>query len=358
MSWMKKAAVAAMAGMLLVAAGCSSGKSSKQVLQDSYKKMAEVQSYTYSGTLGFDQLEVPEAEADEVGAVLDIIKGAKVAFDGQFDMDAKRTDLKLKLEWQADGTSTTLEVPFIVTEESAYLKIPSFPIIPTELTSKFIEIDLKELAEDQGAEIFSQTDKQRELSAKLLDAIINPFEEKEYFSKPKAADVQGLPEGAKYDQLVQFKVTNETFEPALELALNKVVPAVIDLIAANEEYLKLTGLNKENLDSAKQYVADNSPTILEQAKKTVKVNEISITNGLKDDYVAYQGIDTDLAITPEDGSGEIKLDMYVRMQYEDINKKQTFKQEIPTDTMTLDEALAVFGLDTSALEALEEEALQ
>jgi len=346
--WFKKAAVVAMASVLLVAAGCSSGKSTKEALQDSLSKMSEVHSYAFTGTLGFDNLELPAGEADELGGAMitDMLKGAKLSFDGQYEMDAKRTDVNVKLEWKSEGTSTSVEVPLIVTEEKAYFKVPSIPLfpLPEELTSKFIEVDLKKLAEEQGvANTFSQTDKQRELSVKLLDAIIAPYEEKDYFFAPKAKDVQGLPEGEKYDKIVQFKVTNETFEPALELALNKVVPTVIDLLASDEEYLKLLGVKKEDLDKSKQYVADNGPKLLEQAKKAVKVKEISVTGGLKDNYLTYQGIDADLSVTPEDGSGEVKADMYLRMQYKDVNKKQAFKQQIPSDTTTLEDAMSIFS---------------
>jgi hypothetical protein len=353
MKWMQRAAILALVAILFVVAGCSSSKPSKEALVDSLKKMSEMHAYAFSGTIGINDITIPANESDDLGMtamIASMLKGAKLSFDGQFDRDAKRTDVTMKVEYSSEGVSTTLEVPMIMTDEKMYMKIPNLPFLPLpeDLTSKFIEIDLKKLMEEQGttdAPVINN-DKMIKLSSDMVLAMIEPFESKEYFSEPKAADVQGLPQDAKYDSLVQFQLTNENFPAALDTILNKVAPAVIDLLASDEEYLKLIGVKKEDLDTVKQQLTENSAQWVEQAKKAVKVNDFKLTTGVKDGYMTFQGINADIAVSDE-SIGETKLNMYVHSTYSAINEKQTFKQEIPTDTTTLEDLANSFGLDMS-----------
>lgn len=353
MKWIQRFAVVSMLGSLLVAAGCSSSSSPKETIVDALSK--EMTSYAFNGTVGFDNVEIPagaaadEAEALGVSTVAGMLKGAKMTFDGQYDKDAKRIDVTLKLEWTAEGTATTVEVPIIATEEKVYVKVPNLPFLPLpeELTKNYLEFDMKELAEQSGVDaadlnFFADNEKYVKLGKDIVNTIVTPFEEKDYFFAPKADEVQGLPEGAKYDDLVQFKITDETFEPALEVIVNKVAPAIIDLLSKEEDYLKQLDLTKEDLETAKKELADNGSEAIKEAKKAVKINELALTGGVNDGFMEFQGVDINIDITTE-GSDAANIDLYVRSEYKDINKKQTFEQEIPTETTTLEELEEVFG---------------
>ncbi|EFM10843.1 conserved hypothetical protein [Paenibacillus curdlanolyticus YK9] len=348
MKWIQRCAIIVMAAMLLVAAGCSSSKPPKEVLETSMTKMSEMKSYGFTGTIGFDDVNIPAEEADALGVsmVTSILKGAKLTFEGQYEKEPYRMDLNLKLEVKGDGSTTSFEVPILMNQNDLYVKIPTIPglPIPEELTSKFIKIDLKKLAEEQGTELpFNDMDKQVKLGTDIMNTIITSFDEKDYFFEPKAEEVQGLPKDGDYDQIVQFKITDETFAPALELIVNKVAPAVIDLLAKDEDYLKLADITKEDLDEAKKQLAENGPDAIKELKKAVKINEFAITGGVKDKYMTYQGIYANIAVKPEDSEDEVKVDMYVRSEYKDINKKQTFKHDIPTDTISMEDAMQMFG---------------
>jgi hypothetical protein len=351
MKWLQRTTILAMIAVLLVVAGCSSNKPAKDVLVDSLKKMSEMHAYAFSGTVGVNDISIPASESDELGAgsmLTSMLKGSKLTFDGQYDRDAKRTDMKLKLEYKSDGVSTTLEIPIIMTDEKMYVKIPNLPFfpLPEDMTSKFIELDLKKLMEEQGTETAApaiDNDKLIKLSSDMMLAIVEPFESKDYFSKPKAADVEGLPQDVKYDDLIQFQLTDETFPAAVDIIANKVAPAILDLLS-NEEYMKLLNLKKEDLDKAKQQLTDNSAQAIEEIKKAVKVNNFNMTAGVKDGYVTFQGLNADIVVT-DGNKGETKLNLYVQNQYSAINEKPTFKQEIPTDTMKLEDLVQMLGLD-------------
>lgn len=351
MKWMQRTAILAMVAILFVVAGCSSSKPSKEALVDSLKKMSEMHAYAFSGTVGVNDITIPAVESDELGItsmLSSFLKGSKISFDGQYDRDAKRTDVTMKLEYKTDGVSTTLEVPVIMTGEKMYLKIPNLPSLPESMTSKFVEIDLKKMMEEQGATDVPtiDNDKMIKLSSDMILAMVEPFESKDFFSEPKAADVQGLPQDAKYDSLVQFQLTNENFPAAVDTILNKVAPAIIDLLSSDEEYLKLINVKKEDFDKAKQQITDNSAQWSEEVKKAVKVNDFKLTTGVKDGYMTFQGINADIVVSDE-GQGETKLNMYATSTYSAINEKQTFKQEIPTDTIKLEDLANSFGLDLS-----------
>ncbi|GMK40917.1 hypothetical protein PCCS19_39730 [Paenibacillus sp. CCS19] len=353
MKWMQRTAILAMVAILFVVAGCSSSKPSKETLVDSLKKMSEMKAYAFSGTVGINDITIPVNESDELGVssmVTSLLKGSKLSFDGQYDRDAKRTDITMKLEYKTDGASTTLEIPMIMADDKAYVKIPNLPFLPLpeNITGKFIEIDTKQLLEEQGAADAPvlDNDKMIKLSSDMVLAMIEPFESKEYFSEPKKADVEGLPQDAKYDSLIQFQLTNDNFPAAIGIILNKVAPALIDLLASDEEYLKLINLKKEDLDKVKQEIATNSAQWVEEAKKAIKVNDFKLTTGVKDGYMTFQGINADIVVRDEN-QGETKLNMFAQSTYSAINEKQTFKQEIPTDTTKLEELANSFGVDLS-----------
>ncbi|PWV97413.1 hypothetical protein DFQ01_12156 [Paenibacillus cellulosilyticus] len=353
MKWMQRVTVLAMIAVLLVVAGCSSSdKPAKDAVVDSLKKMSEMNAYAFTGTIGINDVSIPTSESDKFGFATfftSMLKGAKISFDGQYDRDAKRTDMTMKVEYKSDGSSTTLEVPVIMTDEKMFVKIPNVPFfpLPESITSKFIEIDMKQLMEEQGAGTAAtalDSDKMIKLSSDLLLAVIEPFESKDYFSEPKAADVEGLPQDVEYDDLIQFQLTSETFPAAVEVIANKVAPAILDLLSSDEEYMNLLNLKKEDLDKAKQELTDNSAQAIEEIKKAVKVNNFKLTTGVKDGYMTFQGVNADVVVTDENNA-ETKLNLSAQSQYSDINKKQTFKQEIPTDTTKLEDLAKSLGVD-------------
>ena len=113
-------------------------------------------------------------------------------------------------------------------------------------------MDMKELAEQSG-ETFSpeslDTEKSQKFVNEILEALLSEYDQAKYFKEINVKDA-GLPEGVDAKQVVQFFVTNDNLNEALDIMVNKVAPKVVD-IATKDEYRELLGLTQEDIDVLK-----------------------------------------------------------------------------------------------------------
>jgi hypothetical protein len=342
---MKKAqnlAVILLTVLLVVIAGCSSAKPPKEALQAAMTKMAEADSYKIKMSFGLDELELaPEDDAAAAAAMIGMLKGATVTVDAIYQKEPMRTDMNVEIVIPGD-MEMKLTVPMILTGETLYVKVPQIPMLslPETVTGKFIKIDLKELAEQQGgAEIDIAA--QKKLGKELGAVLLKHFDEKTYFSEPKAEDA-GLPEGLKADQIIAFEINESNYAKTVETVINQVLPELIDVLLANEESMKSLQLEKADVEKMKSDLEANKAEIIDVLKNNVKVNTLKVIGAIQDSYLVYEEGQMNIDATDKDSGQNIKLGLHFDVSYSEIGKAPKFENEIPTDAITFDQLTQLF----------------
>ena len=332
---------------MLFRSACSSKSTPpKEAIQQAFTASMEMKSYSFTGSIGIDELELPEellAGADP--SMIDMIKNASLNVKGAYREDPMQMEMNLDLTIPGD-MAMTINVPIVMTEEKLYVKIPNIPMLPLgEAAGKFVEIDPKQLAEEQGVEApVLDLNTQRQMAEELTGIALKHFDGKTYFAELKKEDVTDLPEGVDPDRIVKFFVTQETFEPMIMTIVDKVAPEIIDALLANEDYLKALQLTKEDLEKAKEELAagDRSElkTELEKFKEDVKVNDLSLTTAIQGDYPVYQSANVNLDVTQDGQTAKVGLSF--KSQYANINEEVTFEHGIPEDAISIEELEQMF----------------
>lgn len=331
---------------LVVLAGCSSAEPPKEAIQQALGKSMEMKSYSFKGSLAINELDLPAEMLEGMDpSMLDMVKNASLNVTGNYQEDPMKMEMKLDLALKGD-MAFNLHIPMVITQDKMWVKIPDIPMLPLgEASGKFIEIDMKQLAEEQGVEVPElDINKQRKMVEEMTNILFKHFEEKDYFAEVKKEDLTSLPADLKPDQIVKFYVTQETFEPMVMTLIDKVAPEVIDLMIANPEYLDTMQLTKEDLEEAKKELAEGDRGDLREGldefKEAVKVNELSLTTAIEGDLPVYQEAKLNLDVT--DNGQTAKVGLTFTSQYSNINKDVKFEVEIPEDTMTIDELMNAF----------------
>ncbi|GGG26346.1 DUF6612 family protein [Paenibacillus abyssi] len=333
---------------LMVLAGCSS-EPPKEAVQTALSKTMDLQSYTFTAALDLDEINLPEEllNADpQAGAILNMLKDATLSVTGAYEADPMRMEMTADIALQGD-MSFNLSIPMIMTEDKMWVKVPSIPMLPLEgLSGKFVEIDMKQLAEQEGMEIPNlDMDTQRKMVQDMMTVILKHFDEETYYSELKAEEVPGLPSELKPDQIVKFAVTEDNFEQTVKTIVEKVAPELIDLLIENDQYRQTLQLTPEDLEQAKQELAGNDSAELQQQldelKEEMKINELSLTGAIKDDYLVYQELKGNVDIIQEGQTANIGMSL--KSQYSNINEPVEFQIEIPTDAISLDELESMFN---------------
>lgn len=332
--------------MAAIVAGCSGSKAPKAALQDAMLSTMEAGSYKLSMTMQVDELELPPSADAATGGmpavnIGGIIKDALMNVEAVYSKDSKRTDMTLELVLPG-MMNMTLAVPIIIAEQKVYLKLPAIPLlpIPAAVTDKYIEVDLKELAERQGDGASIDIEAQQKLSQELSVAVLKHFDEKTYFSEIKAGDAN-LPEGVKADQVVKFAITEENYPKTVETLVNQVIPEVLDILLANEAYLKTLNVAVEDLESAKANLESNKTEALNVLQNNVKLNVLELTGAIQGKHLVYQDGRIGVDATDPDSGENMKLGLSFSIQYSDIGKEVTFENELPTETITIDQLMAM-----------------
>lgn len=341
------------AAIMMIVTGCGSSKPPKEAAVSAFMKMIDLKSYTVQGSFGFEDVVLPQeaagdsAEAAGIMMVANMLKGASINIKGTYQAEPMRSDLLMDFKLGSEDSSFNLAIPMIMTKDKMWVKVPSIPGIPLPetVTGKFVEMDMKKLAEENGQAAMLDTAATQKMVQEMAKIALENFDEKTYFSELKKEDVSGLPADMKPDQIVRFAVTQQNFDQMIVTAVEKVIPQIIDLLLKNEEYLKMMQLTKEDLDSAKKELAsaDNNEIKqgIEEIKKSLKVNELSLTGAINDGYMTYQDIRANLEFTEE--AQPMKLAMHMSMTYDNLNKEVKFENELPKDAVPAEQLAEMFG---------------
>ncbi|XEC94941.1 hypothetical protein AB6A23_27340 [Paenibacillus tarimensis] len=340
--------------MLLVLAvaiaGCSNSKPPKEAVQSALLNTMNLQSYTFATTLELEEIELPqqlaESQDPQVQAMIGMLKNASLTADGVYQADPMRMEMNLDLVLKGD-LSFTVSVPIIAEQDKLWIKIPDIPMLPLEgLSGQYIELDLKQLAEQQGVDLpASDLDGQRQMVQDMMGIILKHFDGKQFFSETKASEAEGLPSDVKPDQIVKFSITQDQLDQVATTAVEQIAPEIIDLLLNNEQYRQSLQLSAEQLEEAKRELentgSEELKAGLEKFKEQVNINDLSLIGAIKDNYLVYQLLKLNVDITDQGQTSTIGLKL--KSQYGNINEKVEFKQPIPTEAITIDQLMALLG---------------
>jgi hypothetical protein len=349
----------------VVLSGCTKEKSPKEALQASMSKSSDIKSYNFKGNMKFEDFNFPQEDtsAEAAAAIINTLKSAELNWTGAYRADPMMMEMNLQLALKGD-LAITFSIPIIMTTEKIWVKIPNIPMlpIPEDLQGKFVELDLKQLAEQSGQPMPSlDIGKSQKLVNDVMEIVFKHIEEESYLKSVSVKDA-GLPEGADVDQIVQFHMDQTQIEPIVNTIIDKIAPEIIELLTTNEEYRNLLQLKQEDLDAAKKSLQEAKDgevsNGLEQMKKELKSFEITTNIGIdKKDYPTY----TDALIKANLESEELTGSFAIKVvsQTTDINGEVKFTGEPKgDDVVTLDQLQeqlgGMFGGSLDSLDGLNE----
>jgi len=312
------ALIGLMVSLMLVVSGCSSSESAQESLQKAFTKSADIRSYELSGSVKLQDLNLPPEVLQEEGAAgaLGLLKNTELSWTGAYRADPMLMELSLKIATGGD-LAMSFQIPIVMNSEKMWIKIPNIPMLglPEDLVGKFVELDLKKLAEQQGTEWLAPSP-DPDTAVKLLNDIygivFKHIDEKQILSEPKPEDV-GIPKDMA-KRVVQLHVTKEQIEPFLNTLVKDIAPEVIELLSQHEEYRQMLQLEPKDLDEAKRQLSETKDQDIKDAmtefNKSVKDLEVTANVGIdKDGYASYDDLTVKVGIEDDgqSGSGAIKI---------------------------------------------------
>ncbi|WP_339318131.1 hypothetical protein [Paenibacillus sp. FSL R10-2734] len=349
------------AALLLTAAvilpGCASKQEApKEALKSAATKVTTMSSYEMKSKFTINDLTIGTAgtESDAMTTqVLSMLKNADITIDGVYQADPMQTELTMVLNLKGD-MSMSFNVPMVMTSEKLYVKIPSIPFLPLPETivNKFVEIDLKALAEQEGADFNPSaldTQKMQKFSNEVMDTVLAEYDEGKYFKEVSPKDAN-LPEGVEAKQVVQFQVTNDNVKEAITIFVNNALPKIIDIVS-KEEYKDMLQINDADLAKAKEEITSSETRTefdksLADLDKYLTINQFHYNTAInKDGFPVYQDLLMDIKVNdPEEGT-DVSFSVNGTGQYGKINEKPEFKIGIPQgdDVITMDQLEEQFG---------------
>lgn len=349
------------AALLLTAAvvlpGCASKQEPpKEALKTAASKAVTMSSYELKSKVVINNLTV-DAPTDESAAmttqVLSMLKNAEISVDGVYQAEPMQTEMTLVLNLKGD-MAMSFTIPMVMTKEKMYVKVPSVPFfpIPENIVGKFLEVDLKQLAEQEGSEFNPatlDTQKTQKLSNEIVSVLMGEYDEQKYFSDIEPKDAK-LPEGVDAKQVVQFKVTNDNVKDFVTILVNNALPKIIDVVG-KDEYKDLLQFKAEELaDVKKELQSGESKAELDKAladlNKYLTINQFQANTALnKDSFPVYQDLLLDIKMSNPEDKTNIGLSLTGSNQYSKINEKADFKIGIPQGdaVITMDQLQQQFG---------------
>ncbi|SFB60204.1 hypothetical protein SAMN05216312_11698 [Cohnella sp. OV330] len=342
------AAVAALLVLILLA-GCTGSKSAEETLQDALKKSSQIDSYSMKGSLQISDLKLPES-ADDGGytsMASSFLSNAELSWTGGYRKDPMLAEINLQVAIKGD-LAMTVTVPILMNKEKLWVKVPNIPMLglPAEIVGKYIEVDLKKLAEQQGEDLQSLDIGTTQKLVNDVSAIVfKHIDEDTYLKDVSAKDAGITADGV--DKVVQTHVTKDQVEPLIQTVVNDIAPEVIDLLSKNEEYRKLLKIEQSDLDEAKKSLAESKDNDiskdLEEFKKSVQTLDILSNIGIDGKgYASYTDAKIAFAGSEEgqSASGTIK----VVQELTDINGDVKLSGEPKAEDVLTEDQLSQLGL--------------
>ncbi|WP_276357893.1 hypothetical protein [Cohnella caldifontis] len=329
----------------LILAGCNSdSKSPQEALKASMSKSSEIKSYSFKGSMKIEDLSIPATgdDAASTGAVLNAVKNADLSWTGAYRADPMHLEMTLSLALKGD-MAVNFNIPIVMEKEKMWVRIPNIPFfpLPEDMVNKFLELDLKQLAEQSGQPMPSiDPAKSQKFANDILGIIFKNVDEKQYLSEVKAKDA-GLPEDADVKQVIQFKVGKDQVEPFINTVVEKIAPEILDLLSSNAEYRDMLGLKQEDLDQAKKDLKgtgkDDISKGLADFKQNVKTLDVVANIGIDaKEYPVYSDVHAKIAGTTDGQEGSIAFKVVSQMA--DINKDVKLEYpDGPKEIITLEQ---------------------
>src|SRR5690625_3763616 len=137
-----------------VLAACGKSEpSAKEMMANGLVASGEMDSYRFEGSLGLN-MQLPQSafEADPMaGSIAQLFENIRIDIDGVYHREPFQLETNLNFHLSGD-MALTLTVPLVLTEETLWVRIPQTPFfpLPPELTGKYVELDLEQVAELSG----------------------------------------------------------------------------------------------------------------------------------------------------------------------------------------------------------------
>ncbi|MBW5448612.1 hypothetical protein GE107_21430 [Cohnella sp. CFH 77786] len=351
--------VAFMLTTALLLAGCNSNKSPQEALKAAMIKSAEMKSYSFKGSMKIEDLsfQADGADAEQTKAMLSMFKDTDISWTGAYKADPMHVEMTLSLAMKGD-MAVNFNIPIIMEKEKMWVKIPNIPFfpLPQDMVGKFLELDLKKMAEESGEPMPNlDPGKSQKFANDILAIIFNNVDEKQYLSDVKVKDA-GLPEGNDVKQVIRFQVNKDQVEPFANTVVEKIAPEIIDLLSKNAEYRDMLGLKQEDLDQAKKELGDTKKEDItkgmEEFKKAVKTLEVTANVGIDaKEYPVYSDMHVKASVDAEGDA--VTFAFKVVSETKDINKDVKLEYpEGPKDVVTMEQFEqqmgGAFGTDAPA----------
>jgi hypothetical protein len=332
--------------MTMALTGCTSKQDPKEAMKSATGNLAKMTSYEMKSKVIIKDLQVSTADTankEAASQVMSMLKDAEITVDGVYQSEPMQTELTAGINLKGD-MSMSFNIPMVMTKEKLYVKIPKIPMLPLpeNLINKYLILDLKELAEQEGKKFNPEafdTKKTQQLGNEILNSLFEEYDGKKYFKDINVKDAN-LPEGVDAKQVVQFNVTNENVKEAAEVFVNKALPKILDILA-KDEYRDMVGLTKEEIDKAKSDLnsTSNQDQIskgLNDLKNHLKINQFYVNTAIdKKDFPSYRSSVINVEMNDPETKDNVKLSVELTSQNTKVNEKQTFKIGIPKDEDTV-----------------------
>lgn len=345
--WVKLAALLA---VMMVLAGCSAKPSAKELLQRAAEKSAQIESFAFSGSLKLDELDVPmeDIPAEQAQQIANLMKSAELSWKGAYRADPMLAEITLNIAIKGD-MEINFSLPIVINAEKIWIKVPNIPMLPLppDLVDKFVEIDLRQLAEEQGTTIpdFAVLMK---LTQELNNLVFKHLDEETFLSTPKKSEAD-LPENADVKDVVKLTITKEQVKPLIETFVKKIGPEAIELLS-KDEYREPLGLEQSELEAVKEQLASYSESELakelESFESEVDTFDVTALLGInRNGFISYA--DFGLRVTGRDQNGNAgKIGLKLVMEQTNINGDVTFEYGEPNDVLTLEDLTEMFQSET------------
>jgi hypothetical protein len=337
----------------LVVTGCNTKKEPKEALASTAVEVMKLNSYMVTNKLKITdfKVNVPEADQAQLGQTISMLKNAEITVKQVVQKEPMQTEAVIEFKAKSDDVEMSYKMPLIFTKDVFYVKIPEIPFLPLPETvmGKFIKFDLKEIAEQSGEKVnfdILNSDKFQKMTAEISNEILNQYDQAKYFKNVDKSEIS-LPDGFKAKQVVQFNITNDNLNEAIEILITKAFPKVLDIVN-KEEYRTMLNISEADIAKAKSGLSEMTEAELKDAlkevKDAVKINKLSLNTAIDDkNYPSYQETNFDIEIGDFKNNQTVQINAKATSEMTKINEKVDFEYGIPTDVVTLKELEEMFG---------------